>query len=79
MDYEKEIMEIVAGCLEIPVEQLAKDTDMADIPEWDSMRNVMILSQLEDHFDVMIPEEDIFDLVSVNAIIEEINKIKSEG
>lgn len=79
MDYEKEIMEIVAGCLEIPVEQLEKDADMADIPEWDSMRNVMILSQLEDHFDVMIPEEDIFDLVSVNAIIEEINKIKSEG
>lgn len=79
MNYEKEIFDIVSRCLELPVDQLDKDSDMLEIPEWDSMRNVMILSQLEEHFDVIIPEEDIFDLVSIGAIIEEIEKIKSEG
>ena len=79
MDIKEKVFEIVAECLEKNVSDLTLDTDMDDVEEWDSMRNVMILSRLEEEFDVMIPEDDIFDLVTVGAIVEEIEKIKAEG
>lgn len=79
MDIKEKVFEIVADCLEKNVSDLTLDTDMDDVEEWDSMRNLMILSRLEDEFDVMIPEDDIFDLGTVGAIVEEIEKIKAEG
>ena len=77
MKIKDQVLQIVAECLELPVEQLSLDTDMDDVEGWDSMRNVMILSRLEDDFDVMIPEDDIFDLVTIGAIVEEIEKLKA--
>ena len=79
MEIKEKVLEIVAECLEKRVPDLTLDTDMEDVEEWDSMRNVMILSRLEEEFDIMIPEDDIFDLVTVGAIVEEIEKIKAEG
>lgn len=79
MEIKEKVFEIVAECLEKNVSDLTMDTDMDDVEEWDSMRNVMILSKLEEEFDIMIPEDDIFDLVTVGAIVEEIEKIKAEG
>lgn len=78
MEIKEKVFEIVAECLEKKVSDLTMDTDMDDVEEWDSMRNVMILSKLEEEFDIMIPEDDIFDLVTVGAIVEEIEKIKAE-
>ena len=79
MEIKEKVFEIVAECLEKNVSDLTMDTDMDDVEEWDSMRNVMILSKLEEEFDIMIPEDDIFDLVTVGAIVEEIEKINAEG
>lgn len=77
MEIKDQVLQIVAECLELPVEQLSLDTDMNDVDGWDSMRNVIILSRLEDDFDIMIPEDDIFDLVTIGAIVEEIEKLKA--
>ena len=71
-----ETKEIIASILNLPVEQLDVEAEMTDIEGWDSLRNVMILSQLEEHFDIMFPPDDIFDLTSVKAFAEEIEKIK---
>lgn len=79
MNIKEKVFEIVADCLEKDIADLTMETDMDDVEEWDSMRNVMILSKLEEEFDIMIPEDDIFDLVTVGAIVEEIEKIKAEG
>lgn len=79
MEIKEKVFEIVAECLEKNVSDLTMDTDMDEVDAWDSMRNVMILSRLEEEFDIMIPEDDIFDLVTVGAIVKEIEKIKAEG
>ncbi len=72
----EETKEIIASILKMPVEQLDVEAEMTDIEGWDSLRNVMILSQLEEHFDIMFPPDDIFDLTSVKAFAEKIEKIK---
>lgn len=76
MRYIDETKAIIASVLKIPVDMLEDEAEMTNIEAWDSLRNVMILSQLEEHFDIMFPPEDIFDLTSVKAFAEEIEKIK---
>lgn len=66
---------IIAAVLKIPVEQLAIDAEMTDIAGWDSLRNVMILARLEEHFDIVFPSDDIYDLTSVQAFVDEITKL----
>ena len=73
MELQQEIIDLISGILKKPVDE---KTEMGTIQEWDSIRNVMILSALEEHFDILFPEDDIFDLTSVKAITEEIAKLK---
>lgn len=76
MKYLNEVIELTAEILQIPASELDANAEMTDIEDWDSMRNIMILQTLEEHFDIMFPEDDIFDLTSVGALAEEIEKLK---
>lgn len=77
MELKEEIREIMAGILEIPADKLPFEAEMEDVEGWDSMRNVMILSALEDKYDIIFPEDDIFDLVTVQAFADEVEKLKA--
>ena len=79
MNTLEETKEIISAILQIPADQIDAEAEMTDIEGWDSMRNVMILSQLEEHFNIMFPPDDIFDLTSARAFAEEIEKIKGGG
>lgn len=75
----EEVRGIVAQILELEVSELPVEAEMDEIGEWDSIHNVMILAKLEDYYDILFPEDDVFDLVSVKAIADEIEKLKSRG
>ncbi len=70
------IRQIVAKCLELDANNIDCDQDLFDLEGYDSMRSVMILSKIEETFDVMVPEDDIFDLTTINEWADEIGKIK---
>lgn len=76
MNYLDEVKEIVAGVLQIPADQLDINADMNDVENWDSLRNIQILSTLEDHYDILFPEDDVFDLTCVQALADEVAKLK---
>lgn len=75
MEIREKVLTIISQCLELPIENLRPELSMDDIENWDSMRNVMILSRLEEDFDIMIPEDDIFDMITIGDIIAEMEKI----
>lgn len=77
MTIQEIIKEIVAECLETDVNSLNCDKDLFEMDGYDSMRSVMILSKIEDTFDVMVPEDDIFDITTINEWVAEIEKIKA--
>ena len=76
MDIESEVIGLIAEITRIPAERIGLEATMDDFQEWDSMRHLMLLSELEQHFGLMFPEDDIFDLVSVQALIDEVKKLK---
>lgn len=75
MNILSETREVIASVLHLPVEQLDIEAEMTDVEGWNSLRNVMILSRLEAHFDVTFPSDDIYELTSVMAFAEEIDRI----
>lgn len=76
MDIKEQVKQIVAECLEVDANTIDCDKELFDMEGYDSMRSVMILSKIEDAFDVMIPEDDIFDLTTINEWVAEVEKIK---
>ena len=76
MTIQEQIKQIVAECLELDVNTLDCNQELFEMDGYDSMRSVMILSKIEDTFDVMVPEDDIFDITTINEWVAEIEKIK---
>lgn len=74
MNIEEKVKEIIAKVLEVEVSQINDDTAIGDIPEWDSLSHIQIVSAIEKEFgfnftpDVMMDLEDVSDIV---AAVEE--------
>ncbi len=77
MSEREEIRSIISGIIELPIEQLDDSAEMEFIKGWDSIHHVMILSALEEHFNILFPDDDILDLISVDAFVNEIAKLKA--
>lgn len=72
---ESQVKEIIARVLNVDLDHISDDLSSGDIPEWDSVGNLAIISTLEQDLGVEFPLEDLFDLTSVRSIVDEVNKL----
>lgn len=78
MDVYGEVIRIMAEILKADETQLSGDTAIGDIPAWDSLSHLAIVSAIEKRFgiqftpDVMMELEDVSDFV--NAIEDRVGK-----
>lgn len=72
---ESRVKEIISRVLNVDYDRITDNLSSGDIPEWDSVGNLAIISTLEQELAVEFPLEDLFDLTSVKAIVDEINKL----
>jgi acyl carrier protein len=79
MTTEDTIKKIIAEALDVDVEKITDDLAINGIQEWNSIGNVAIITALEEKLGISIPIEDLFDLTSVEGIIEEIAKLEKEN
>ena len=47
---------------------------MDEVPEWDSLKHIQLLSSIEDAFGIEIQFEDALEMISVKSIISKINE-----
>lgn len=74
---ENKIIELIARVLNVPVGDVTLETEIGELDEWDSLRNVQIIAQLEKEFEVKITPDMIVDLEDVSDIISLIKDLKS--
>ncbi|MBR6946622.1 MAG: acyl carrier protein [Muribaculaceae bacterium] len=72
---ESQVKEIIARVLNVPLERITDELSSGDIPEWDSVGNLAIISTIEQEFELEFPLEDLFDLTSVRSLVEEVDKL----
>lgn len=74
---ENKIIELITRVLNVPVGDVTLETEIGELDEWDSLRNVQIIAQLEKEFEVKITPDMIMDLEDVSDIIGLIKDLKS--
>ncbi len=75
---ESRVKEIISRVLNVPLGKVTNDLSSGDIPEWDSVGNLAIISTIEQEMEVEFPLEDLFDLTSVQTIIDEVTQLTTD-
>ena len=60
--------------LSITEDKLTENLTYQDIPEWDSVGHMSLISELEETFDIMMDTDDIIDFNSYKKGMEILNK-----
>lgn len=67
---DNKVIEIIARVLQVPVEEVENDTEIGELDEWDSLRNLTIFVELQKEFNIKITQDMLMDLENVDDIID---------
>ena len=76
-DLEKEIKEIVAKVIEIPPDQIDPNADFVNDLDVDSLKAIEITGAIEKRFKIVVPEEQIRNIRTVNQAINLVKQLLS--
>jgi acyl carrier protein len=74
MELEQKVIKIIAESLEVKEDQITEDTSIGDIPEWNSLGHIVIISSLEKEFSISFDPEIIMDLEDVSDFVAAIEE-----
>jgi acyl carrier protein len=72
------VKEILSDTLEIDIESITVDSSQSTIKEWDSLRHLNLIVEIEDKFNVSFEPEEIGEMTSVEKILNYLN-LKTNG
>ena len=70
---EDQVKEIIARVLNVEIGDITDGLSSGDIPQWDSVGNLAIISTIEQELNIEFPLEVLFYLTSVQSIVDEVN------
>ena len=76
MKTEDKIIEIISSVLDIPESEINADMAFSDIPEWDSLIHVHIISAIEEEFGFNFTLDMMMDIETIRDVIEIVEKNK---
>lgn len=71
----EKIQAMLAEALNLPLEKVTADSKIVDDLGADSLDVVEMLSQLEDEYGIIIPDEEVENLVTVADVATQIEKL----
>ena len=71
----EKIQAMLAEALNLPLEKVTADAKIVDDLGADSLDVVELLSRLEEEYGIMIPDEDVENLVTVADVAAKIEKL----
>ena len=74
MDNSEKLFNSFAEALGIDVSSVSDGLEYQSIPEWDSISHMILISQLEEDFEVSIDTDDVIDMSSVAKAKEILSK-----
>lgn len=74
MKIEEIVTKIIAEVIEVDSNKIDEDTAIGDLPNWDSISQLTIITSLEKEFDIKFDPEDIMDLEDVGDMISAIEE-----
>ncbi len=66
---EQQMIELVAGILAVPVESLSLQTSAGDLPEWDSLAQVAIVTTVEEEYQLNLDPDSLMDIATIADLV----------
>lgn len=66
---KEKFYEVIAKAISIGVEQVSDSLAYQEIPEWDSVSHLSIVTELESHYRISIEMNDVLEMGSVGKIM----------
>lgn len=63
------VKNIIAESLETS-ENIALNTKFNELSEWSSIIYIMVISAIEEKYDITLPPEELFDVEDVNGLVD---------
>jgi len=70
---EDRIKKIMSIIFEIDVSQISNESSADNISSWDSLKHMNLIIALEEEFDIMIPDNEVGNMLSFELIFHIIN------
>lgn len=67
---EDTLLELIAGTLGVPPSEVTEASNITNTPKWDSLRQVMLMTELETSFGIELGDQEMLEATSVAAIRE---------
>lgn len=67
---EQRVNEIIARIFRVPPQSISAETGPHTVPAWDSAGHMNLILELEKEFGVQFGDDEVVELVSVEAIAE---------
>jgi acyl carrier protein len=64
------LLELIAGTLGVPPAEITDASDMTNTRKWDSLRHVMLMTELETSYGIELSDKEMMETVSVTKIRE---------
>lgn len=64
------LLELIAGTLGVPPAEITDASDVNNIRKWDSLRHVMLMTELESNYGIELSDQEMTEAVSVIKIRE---------
>ena len=71
---ENKVYDIVAKNFNMATDSINSNTGPSDIPLWDSLGHMTLISSIEQSFNIEFEFEEMFEVVSVQSIIDILNR-----
>lgn len=65
---QTDLLTLIAGTLGIPPEEVTEASDMTNTRKWDSLRQVMLMTELETSFGIELTDDEMTAMTSVTKI-----------
>ena len=62
------LLELIAGTLGVPPSDISETSDMANTKKWDSLRQVMLMTELETNYGIELTDKEMVEATSVAKI-----------
>ncbi len=72
---EEKIIDIITRILEVDREEIEMDTAIGDLPEWDSLNHLRIITELEEEFGIKYSQSDLAELEDVSDLVALTNEM----
>jgi len=75
---QDELLNIVSFVLNVPVNELSDSSGINDFENWDSMRHLVIISEIESHYNIYFKTEELFLLKTIQELRAAIHRSQIE-